>query len=103
MTKRNSNTGYNFHIKRLARKQLGKGTSMQACVAVLINLVLERVEHKLLKDVNALVDASKMSTISSRHVKAAVQANWPHKLGRLGAKAIYDAETSFKSELSVTT
>lgn len=98
MPKRKSNTGYTFHIKRLARKQLGKGTSMQACVAPLINLVLERVEHKLLKDVNALVNASKMSTISSRHVKAAVQANWPHKLGRLGAKAICDSETTFKGE-----
>lgn len=99
MTKRKSNTGYSFHIKRLARKQLGKGISMQACVAPLINLVLERAEHKLLKDVNALVNASKVSTISSRHVKAAVQANWPHKLGRTGAKAIYDAETTFKDEL----
>ena len=98
MTKRKSNAGYTFHIKRLARKQLGKGTSMQACVAPLINLVLERAEHKLLKDVNALVDASKMSTISSRHVKVAVQANWPHKLGRLGAKAICDSETIFKGE-----
>jgi hypothetical protein len=78
MTKRKSNTGYTFHIKRLARKQLGKGTSMQACVAPLINLVLERAENKL--------------------VKAAVQANWPHKLGRLGAKAICDSETTFKSE-----
>ena len=98
MTKRKSNMGYNFHIKRLARKHLSKGTSMQACVAPLINLVLERVEHKLLKNVNSLMNASNMSTISSRHVKAAVQANWPHKLGRTGTTAICDAETNFKNE-----
>jgi|TARA_X000000368_G_scaffold391784_1_gene356062 hypothetical protein len=103
MTKKSKNLHpYAFHIRKIIKHKLAKGNSTTSTVAPLLSLILERAEASLMNGVVDLVTRSNMNTVSAKHVKASVRANWPHKLGKDCAQAVCHAESAFKESLFQT-